>query len=236
VLLQEKLSLAPEQVEAIKGACRNGVMVITGGPGTGKTTTIRMLIKLFQRFHLKVMLAAPTGRAAKRMSEASGVEAKTVHRLLEYSYQEGEGFRFQKDEENTLSAQVIIVDEVSMMDLILFYNLLKAVPRGCRLILVGDVDQLPSVGAGNVLRDILSSEVVPYVRLNSIFRQARESMIVVNAHLINSGKLPITNQKQKDFFFIKEEDPEKIAGIIVDLCRERLPNLVPSTPWKRYRY
>ena len=230
VLLQEKLSLAPEQVEAIKGACRNGVMVITGGPGTGKTTTIRMLIKLFQRFRLKVMLAAPTGRAAKRMSEASGVEAKTVHRLLEYTYQEGEGFRFQKDEENTLSAQVIIVDEVSMMDLILFYNLLKAVPRGCRLILVGDVDQLPSVGAGNVLRDILSSEVVPYVRLNSIFRQARESMIVVNAHLINSGKLPITNQIQKDFFFIKEEDPEKIAGIIVDLCRERLPQFGSFDP------
>ncbi|MGI6307442.1 MAG: ATP-dependent RecD-like DNA helicase [Dethiobacteria bacterium] len=223
VLEQEKLALAPEQVEAIQGAYRHGVTVITGGPGTGKTTTIRLLLKVFQHYGLKVMLAAPTGRAARRMAETTGMEAQTIHRLLEYAFVEGQGFCFQRGEENPLPAQVLVLDEVSMVDLLLFYNLLKAVPPGCRLILVGDMDQLPSVGAGNVLRDMITSGAVPCVRLQTIFRQARESMIVVNAHRINRGKFPFFNRQQKDFFFIQEENPKKVARIIVDLCRERLP-------------
>ncbi len=224
IVEEENISLAAEQVEAIKGACENGVMVITGGPGTGKTTTIRTLLKLFQRYRLKTMLAAPTGRAAKRMTEATGMEAKTVHRLLEYSFKEGEGFRFQRDEHNTLSCQALIVDEASMLDLLLFHNLLKAVPSGCRLILVGDMDQLPSVGAGNVLRDIIEGGSVPCVRLQTIFRQAQESMIVVNAHRINQGKLPLFNKKDKDLFFVEEEDPQRVASTIVELCKQRLPS------------
>jgi exodeoxyribonuclease V alpha subunit len=230
IMQKEKLALAPEQVAAVKSACRNGVTVITGGPGTGKTTAVRVLMELFRRYGLKVLLGAPTGRAAKRMSEATGREAKTIHRLLEYSYVEGEGFRFQRGEDNPLAAQVLIIDEASMMDLLLFYSLLKAVPPGCRLILIGDVDQLPSVGAGNVLRDIINSGVVPCVRLSTIFRQARESMIVVNAHRVNRGEFPIINRKQKDFLFIKEEDPEKVAQRIVELCRERLPRLASFDP------
>ncbi len=230
ILQKEKIELAPEQAEAVSGALRHGVMVITGGPGTGKTTTIKTLISLFRHYKLKVQLAAPTGRAAKRMTEATGMEARTVHRLLEYSFEEGRGFCFQRNEENPLPAQALIVDEVSMMDLVLFYNLLKAVPPGCRLVLVGDVDQLPSVGAGNVLRDIIQSGALPCVRLNTIFRQARESMIVVNAHRVNTGEFPYLNKRQKDFFFIKEEDPEKVAATIVELCRERLPRFGSYDP------
>ncbi len=224
LLEEEKMDLAKEQIKAIEGACENGVMVITGGPGTGKTTTIRTLLKLFQRYRLKTMLAAPTGRAAKRMAEATGMEAKTIHRLLEYSFKEGEGFSFQRDEENTLSCQALIVDEASMVDLLLFHNLLKAIPPGSRLILVGDMDQLPSVGAGNVLRDIIEGGSVPCVRLQTIFRQAQESMIVVNAHRINKGEFPLFNKKDKDLFFVEEEDPQKVATTIVELCKERLPS------------
>lgn len=230
VLQEERLDLAPEQVEAIKGACENGVMVVTGGPGTGKTTTIRALIGLFRRYGLKVMLAAPTGRAARRMSEATGMEAKTIHRLLEFTYTEGHGFSFQRNEENPLAAQAVIVDEVSMVDLLLFYNLLKALSPGCRLIMVGDVDQLPSVGAGNVLRDVINSETVPSVRLQTIFRQASESMIVVNAHRINKGEFPHFNKKEKDFFFIPEGDPERVTQLIVELCRDRLPRFGSFDP------
>ncbi|NLJ56693.1 MAG: ATP-dependent RecD-like DNA helicase [Firmicutes bacterium] len=223
VLAGEKLTPAPEQAAAVEAACRHGVTVITGGPGTGKTTTIRLLLKVFQRQNCRIMLAAPTGRAAKNMAETTGQEARTIHRLLEYAFVEGEGFRFQRDRDNPLPADVLILDEVSMLDLLLFYNLLQALPPGCRLILVGDVDQLPAVGAGNVLRDLIASAAVPCIRLQTIFRQARESMIVVNAHRINRGKFPFFNRQQKDFFFIREENPEKVARIIVDLCRERLP-------------
>ena len=231
ILREEQLPLADEQILAVKNAFYNGVTVITGGPGTGKTTAIRTLIKLFQRFGQKILLAAPTGRAAKRMSEATGTEARTIHRLLEYNYTApGEGPGFQRNEKNLLEAQVIIIDEVSMVDLLLFYNLLKAIPLGCRLVLVGDVDQLPSVGAGNVLRDIIASGTIPCVRLQTIFRQASESMIIVNAHRINQGEFPIYNRSQKDFFFLSENDPEKVAQLIVDLSHHRIPNFASLDP------
>jgi len=218
------IKLAAEQKKALEMCSQTGVLIITGGPGTGKTTTICALLHFFQSQGKKVALAAPTGRAAKRMTEATGMEAKTIHRLLEYSFQEGRGFSFGRHEERPLEVDALVVDEASMIDLMLMYNLLKAVPRGCQLILVGDMDQLPSVGAGNVLRDLINSEVIPCVRLHTIFRQAQESLITVNAHRINQGKFPYLNRKGKDFFFIQEEKPEAVRQIIVDLCRERLPS------------
>ena len=172
---------------------------------------------------MKVLLTAPTGRAAKRMAETSGREAKTIHRLLEYSFLKGEGMSFSKDENNPLDADVIVVDEASMVDLILMYNLLKAVRFGTRLILVGDGDQLPSVGAGSVLNDIIESGCVPVVHLDEIFRQAQESMIVLNAHRINKGEFPLLNKDGKDFFFVDREDPQEILEIITQLCSVRLP-------------
>ncbi|MDZ4131723.1 MAG: AAA family ATPase, partial [Dethiobacteria bacterium] len=219
-----------EQLQVLEEALENGVLVVTGGPGTGKTTTIKALLSIFQLIKQKVLLAAPTGRAAKRVTEATGEEAFTIHRMLEYSYTEGEGFRFQRNEKNPVDAQVVIVDEASMVDLLLMYNLLKALPVGCRLIMVGDVDQLPAVGAGNVLRDLISSGTIPCFRLGHIFRQARESMIIVNAHRVNQGEMPYLNLKNKDFFFIHEEDPENVAQMVVQLCRERLPNYGPYDP------
>lgn len=222
--------LTDEQLEVLGRALENGVLVVTGGPGTGKTTTIKALLTLFQLMNQKVLLAAPTGRAAKRVTEATGEEAFTIHRLLEYSFAEGEGFRFQRNERNPIEGQVIIIDEASMVDLLLMYNLLKALPSGCRLIMVGDVDQLPAVGAGNVLRDLISSGTMPCFRLGHIFRQARESMIIVNAHRVNQGEMPYLNVKNKDFFFINEEDAEHAAQLVVQLCLERLPNYGPYDP------
>ena len=222
--------LTDEQLQVLEKALLNGVLVVTGGPGTGKTTTIRALLTTFQLIRQKVLLAAPTGRAAKRVTEATGEEAFTIHRLLEYNYTEGEGFRFLRNENNPVDAQVVIIDEASMVDLLLMYNLLKALPSGCRLILVGDVDQLPSVGAGNVLGDLIGSGNIPCFRLSHIFRQARESMIIVNAHRVNQGDMPYLNLKNKDFFFIHEEDPEHAASLVVQLCRERLPNYGPFDP------
>ncbi len=230
IMRGERLELAPEQIAAVRGAFKSGVMVITGGPGTGKTTIIRAMIRLFRRYGLKTLLAAPTGRAAKRMSEATGMEARTIHRLLEYNHAEGEVPSFQKNEKNPLEAGVLIIDEVSMVDLLLFNSLLKAVPAGCRLVLAGDVDQLPSVGAGSVLRDVIASGVIPCVRLQTIFRQAAESTIVTNAHRINRGKFPVYNQGQKDFYFIAEQDPERVAHLIVELCRERIPRFASFDP------
>jgi len=218
------ITLAENQRTAVKEAMNNGVLVVTGGPGTGKTTTIKTIIDLLERKGMSVLLAAPTGRAAKRMQEATGKEAKTLHRLLEFGYGESdEEMFFQKNEDSPLECDAIIVDEVSMIDIILMNNLLKAVAEGTRLVLVGDVDQLPSVGPGNVLRDIIDSESVPVVRLNEIFRQAQESLIVVNAHKINNGEAPILDQKQKDFFFMKQDEQGAIVSTIVELCRERLP-------------
>ncbi|MFR4163665.1 MAG: ATP-dependent RecD-like DNA helicase [Paraclostridium sordellii] len=218
------IKLANNQVLAVKEAIKSGLVVITGGPGTGKTTAINTIIKVFENNEQEVLLAAPTGRAAKRMSETSNKEAKTIHRLLEMGYAtDSEELVFLKDEEDPIKADVVIVDEVSMVDIVLMYSLLKAIKPGTRVILVGDSDQLPSVGAGNVLKDIIDSEVINVVRLNEIFRQAQESMIVVNAHRINQG-LPLhLNVKGKDFFFIKKDTNEEILKEIVGLVSTRLP-------------
>ena len=208
------------QVAAIKQAVQSKVMVLTGGPGTGKTTTTIGIIAALQSMGLRILLAAPTGRAAKRMSEATGKEAKTIHRLLEYNPAEGYG----RNDENPLDGGALIVDECSMIDVILMNSLLKAIPIDMRLILVGDIDQLPSVGAGNVLRDIIDSERIPVVRLTRIFRQAMTSRIITNAHRINQGYFPdISNGKNTDFFFIQKEDPSLAAAEIVNIVKNRIP-------------
>ena len=208
------------QLEAVRLALKSKVMVLTGGPGTGKTTTTKAIIGALRSSGLKVLLAAPTGRASKRMSEATGMEAKTIHRMLEYNPKDG----YQRNADNPLTGDALIVDECSMIDILLMNNLLKAVPDGMRLILVGDIDQLPSVGAGNVLRDIIDSGAVPVIRLTRIFRQAQSSRIVMSAHAVNAGRLPdLSNGRETDFFFLREEDPEKVAESIVDLVGRRLP-------------
>ena len=208
------------QLSAIRKAIGSKVMVLTGGPGTGKTTTTLGIIASFETLGQRILLAAPTGRAAKRMSEATGKEAKTIHRLLEFNPAEGYG----RNEENPLDGDLLIVDESSMIDIILMNSLLKAVPLSMRLILVGDIDQLPSVGAGNVLRDIIDSGAVPVIRLTRIFRQAQSSRIVTNAHKINQGIFPdISNGRTSDFFFVKEEDPERASQEIVNIVRNRIP-------------
>lgn len=208
------------QVAAIQQAVKSKVMVLTGGPGTGKTVTTQGIIAALESLGQGILLAAPTGRAAKRMNEATGKEAKTIHRLLEYNPAEGYG----RNDENPLDGGVLIVDESSMIDVILMNSLLKAVPSHMRFILVGDIDQLPSVGAGNVLRDIIDSGVVPVIRLTKIFRQAQTSRIITNAHKINQGFFPdISNGKDADFFFIKQEDPELAAKEIVNIVKNRIP-------------
>ncbi|MBW2239875.1 MAG: ATP-dependent RecD-like DNA helicase [Deltaproteobacteria bacterium] len=220
---QLDISLAEKQKEAIKCSIDNKVMVITGGPGTGKTTIINAVLKVFSKLPINIMLAAPTGRAAKRMNETTGHEAKTIHRMLEYSFRKG---GFQKDDEDPLDCDLLIIDEASMIDTILMHYLLKAIPKEATFILVGDVNQLPSVGAGNVLKDIISSGVVPVVELNEIFRQAKESQIIVNAHKINNGVIPSldSNQQDTDFYFIQKEDPEDVLRIILELAKDRVPN------------
>ena len=210
------------QLQVIHAALNNKVLVLTGGPGTGKTTTTLGIIRAFKEFGAKILLAAPTGRAAKRMSEVTKMEAKTIHRLLENKPLEG--FKFKRNESNPLCGDVLIVDECSMIDISLMNSLLKAVPNNMTLILVGDVDQLPSVGPGKVLSDILSSGVVPFVKLNKIFRQAQRSRIVTNAHRINKGNMPELNDYVSDFIFIPEDDAEKAADKIIELCTQTLPN------------
>jgi exodeoxyribonuclease V alpha subunit len=220
---QLAITLAGRQVEAVKCAVANKVMVITGGPGTGKTTIINAILKIFSTLKVNIMLSAPTGRAAKRMTEATGHKAKTIHRMLEYSIQKG---GFQKNVDYPLDCDLLIVDEASMIDTILMHHLLKGIPPTATFILVGDVDQLPSVGAGNVLGDIIASGAIPVVELNEIFRQAKESLIIVNAHKINSGLLPSPKQsanKLDDFYFIEQEDPEEVVRIILELAKERIP-------------
>ena len=208
------------QLQAIGEALRSKVMVLTGGPGTGKTTTTQGIITALKHLGLRILLAAPTGRAAKRMSEATGMEAKTIHRLLEYNPKDG----YKRNDENPLEGDALIVDECSMIDIILMNSLMKAVPTSMRLVMVGDIDQLPSVGAGNVLRDIMESGKIPVIRLTRIFRQAQSSRIVMSAHAINQGRFPDTsNGKDTDFFFMQQEDPERVAAEIVNLVKNRLP-------------
>jgi exodeoxyribonuclease V alpha subunit len=227
---QLSITLAEKQKEAIKSAIENKVMVITGGPGTGKTTIINAVLKIFSRIGVQILLAAPTGRAAKRMGEVTGHEAKTIHRMLKYSIKGG---GFEKNEENPLDCDLLIVDEASMIDTILMHHLLKAVPKQATFILVGDVNQLPSVGAGNVLKDIINSQAVPVVELNEIFRQAQESLIIVNAHKINNGIMPSlrsAGEKIEDFYFIEKEDPEEVLKLILELTTERIPKRFKFDP------
>lgn len=223
---EEKLGiqLAEAQLEAVRCAFQNSAMVITGGPGTGKTTIIKTIIELMRNSRKRVALAAPTGRAAKRMTELCGTEAKTIHRLLEITPGANEvGSAFARNAQNPLNCDVLIVDEMSMVDILLMDSLLDAVPRGTRLIMVGDSDQLPAVGAGNVLKDIIDSDMLTCIRLTEIFRQARESMIVVNAHRINNGEMPMFNDSDNDFFLVERGDPMDIPPTIADLCARRLP-------------
>jgi exodeoxyribonuclease V alpha subunit len=223
--VQDKLSvkLAPLQAEAVRRALTDKVLVITGGPGTGKTTLIRAILLLYQQLGARICLAAPTGRAAKRLSEATRHGASTIHRLLEFSPQPG---GFQRNEERPLNADLVVVDEASMLDCLLMNHLLKAIPTPATLVLVGDVDQLPSVGAGAVLDDVIASRQFPVVRLTEIFRQAQKSQIVVNAHRVREGLFPYVStatEEAQDFFFIEKDDPEEVLQIVVKLCRERIP-------------
>jgi len=218
-----KIQLAGNQKQAVREALDKKIMVVTGGPGTGKTTIINSIMKIYNKLGQRVLLAAPTGRAAKRMTEATGHEAKTIHRLLEFSPKEG---RFKRDENTSLDAELIVIDETSMVDTILMYHFLKAVPKEATVIFVGDVDQLPSVGAGNVLKDIIDSGVIPTVRLTEIFRQAKESLIIVNAHRVNNGEMPTFSHHgghHQDFYFFQIEEPEKALEKIIELCKDKIP-------------
>ncbi len=231
---QFNIVLDEQQRTAVKEAISNGLLVITGGPGTGKTTTINAIIKLFESEGLELLLAAPTGRAAKRMTETTGQEAKTIHRLLELSkMSEGQEnkFIFERNESNPLETDVIIIDEISMVDISLMNALLKAISVGTRLILVGDVNQLPSVGPGNVLRDIIESHSFNVVKLTKIFRQAAGSDIIVNAHKINAGEQISLDNKSSDFFFLKREDSNIITAVMINLIKNKLPKYVKATPF-----
>jgi exodeoxyribonuclease V alpha subunit len=222
---ETSIELTDMQREAVIQSILNGVTVITGGPGTGKTTIILSIISILEKMNKHVLLCAPTGRAAKRITESTGREAKTIHRMLEYAYGETDSnIAFNKNEESPLDCDAVIVDEMSMVDILLMNNLLKALRKGTRLVLVGDVDQLPSVGAGNVLKDIINSNAIKTIKLDKIFRQSLGSMIVQNAHLINKGIMPVFNKKDTDFFFMRETSNENVVELIVDLYKNRLPS------------
>lgn len=227
---EEKLELDEMQLQAVAGAVENGLLILTGGPGTGKTTTINTIIRYFEEAGMEILLAAPTGRAAKRMTEATGMEAKTIHRLLEITGAPDDrnmsGMHFERNEENPLEADVIIIDEMSMVDIYLLHSLLKAVTVGTRLILVGDVNQLPSVGPGNVLKDMIESGCFHVVKLTRIFRQASQSDIVVNAHRINGGEKIDLAKRSRDFLFIRRDHPDAIISAMITLVREKLPGYV----------
>ena len=219
------ITYSAEQETAIRAAATTGVLLVTGGPGTGKTTILNGILELLGRMQLRCLLAAPTGRAAKRLTEVTGEEASTIHRLLETEIDPGSGMMvFTRDEDNPLKADAVIIDEMSMVDIQLLYSLLRAIPKGKRLILVGDPDQLPPVGPGFPFSDMLRSGVLPTVRLTEIFRQAQESLIVMNAHRVNRGELPDLKNVKSDFFFMRRQNEEALASLIRDLCTTRLPN------------
>lgn len=221
---QEKsIHYADKQKEAICAALEQGILILTGGPGTGKTTTLNAIIHLLKSAGEKVFLAAPTGRAAKRMSEVTGEEAKTIHRMLQVDWDEQDNPVFTRNERNPLECDCLVIDELSMVDSYLFESVLRALPFSCRLVLVGDADQLPSVGPGNVLGDLMASGLFPTVQLKEIFRQSQESLIVMSAHRIVEGKIPELRRHDSDFFFLPQSDPEKAAQLIVSLCAQRLP-------------
>lgn len=225
-----KIEFSEKQKEAIKEAINSKVMIITGGPGTGKTTIIKAIIEIYRAMNQRILLAAPTGRAAKRMTNATGYEAKTLHRLLEYSPSSGS---FKRNETNPLDADIVIIDETSMIDTVLMYHFIKAVKTTTTVIFVGDVDQLPSVGAGNILKDIIDSGIIHTVRLDEIFRQSKESMIIVNAHRINKGELPyfkFSKDGHQDFFFTEIYEPEEVARYIIYLCTEIIPKRFGFNP------
>lgn len=228
---QTKMDLDEHQVEAVKEAVRNGLLIITGGPGTGKTTTINTIIRYFEMEGMDIFLAAPTGRAAKRMSETTGFEARTIHRMLELNGGMEGNAGFERNEQNPLETDVIIIDEMSMVDISLMYALLKAVVAGTRLILVGDVNQLPSVGAGSVLKDIIDSGMFHTVKLTKIFRQASTSDIIVNAHKINRGEPVSLDNKSMDFFFLKRYDADKIINVTLQLIKQKLPKFVGASEY-----
>ena len=227
----ENIKYADLQKQAIVQALSGGMLVLTGGPGTGKTTTLNAIIRILKDCGKKVLTAAPTGRAAQRMSVVTGEDAKTIHRLLEVNFTKEEEMAFKHNEKNLLDCDALIVDEVSMVDIFLFESLIRALPLGCRLILVGDSNQLPSVGPGNVLEDIVGSDTIPVVALNKIFRQSMESLIVTNAHKIVNGEMPDLDTKNRDFFFLPCANQREISNTIVDLCSRRLPASYRYSPF-----
>ena len=220
---EQNITYAQQQKTAITMALSRGTLILTGGPGTGKTTTLNAIIKILMENGEKVLLAAPTGRAARRMSEVTGCEAKTIHRLLEVEWTEDERPVFKRNEQNTLACDALVLDEVSMIDSLLLDSVMRAFPLGCRLIFVGDSDQLPSVGAGNVLGDMISSGLMPTVALGEVFRQSMKSMIITNAHRINRGELPVSDRKDSDFFFLRCQSDKETLDTVISLCSRRLP-------------
>ncbi|MCD8026251.1 MAG: ATP-dependent RecD-like DNA helicase [Clostridiales bacterium] len=228
----DSITYADLQKEAITQALTEGMLILTGGPGTGKTTTLNAIIKILKRNGKTVLLSAPTGRAAQRMSDLTGSEAKTLHRMLEVSWDKQDNPVFNKNERNQLKCDALIIDEVSMVDVFIFESVIRALPLGCRLILVGDSDQLPSVGPGNILSDLTNSGIIPVIRLNEIFRQAQQSLIVTNAHRIINGEMPVLNSSDRDFFFLSRNNKTDISQAITELCRSRLPKTYGYSPFE----